>query len=77
MPVRLIDMSKPKSVKQRNQKRQLGSMKVWQDETNGYVWESVNVHHGRVTTMVRGPLGKTLDVAHEFLKAALKGDVPT
>ena len=74
---KIASMSKPNSVKRSNQKRQPRSMKVWQDETNGYVWESVHVHHGRVTTMVRGPLGKQLNVAHEFLKAVLKGDVPT
>lgn len=56
----------------KNVKRQDGSLKVWLNETNQFVHETVNVHHGRVTRKLIGPEGKTLDVAHEFFKADLK-----
>lgn len=54
-----------------NTKRQPGSLKLW-EEPNGYVHETVIVHKGRVSKQVVGPQGKVFDVAHEFMKSALK-----
>lgn len=54
-----------------NIQRQPGSLKLWSDQA-GYLYETVSVHKGRVTRKVAGPLGKTFDVAHDFMKSALK-----
>lgn len=70
MPKRKTAGQRKKSY--RNVKRQPGSLKVWVNDTNGYVWESVHVHHGRITEQYNGPEGATLDIAHEFIKLDLK-----
>lgn len=73
----LEGMPKRKTAGQRkksheNLKRQPGSLKVWLNETNGYVHETVQVHHGRVTRPYIGPEAKTLDIAHQFMSLDLK-----
>lgn len=59
----------------KNLKRQAGSLKVWLNEQNGYVHETVHIHNGRITRRYVGPEAKTLDVAHQFLTLDLKKGV--
>lgn len=65
-------MTKRPKAHHKNRQRQKGSLKVWYNEVNKTVWESVVVHHGRVTRAVRGPEAKQLEVAHERLSDWLK-----
>lgn len=65
-------MSKKSKRKTPNTQRQDGSLKVWQDERNGYFWLAVDVHKGRVTKRVRGPVAREINVAQEFLRDNLK-----
>lgn len=59
----------------KNVKRQAGSLKLWLNETNGFVHEVVRVHNGRVTRKVVGPEAKFQNIAHQFLSDDLKKGV--